>query len=107
MSEEDDTRREWMWERYGHPETVDRETALALLGITDVGPDDVAAFRYRDQEAADAYAAANMEHWGHPTLGSCAAETGVIGVLDLREAVADMKRRLADEVARTGRVTTT
>ena len=102
MSEEDDTRREYMWERYGCPETVDAEAALVELGITDVNPREVHAFRYRDQEAAQAYAEANLEHHGHPTLGTYPVKTGeVVGVLDLRAAIADMKQRYADEITRT------
>jgi hypothetical protein len=101
MSEEDDTRREYMWERYGRPVTVDAATALRMLGITDVDPSEVHAFRYRDREAADAYASANLEHYGHPTLGSYILGDEVIGVLDFRPAIADMRRRYVEEVART------
>lgn len=102
MSEEDDTRREYMWERYGRPGTVDAGTALGALGITGVSPREVCAFRYRDQEAAEAYAVSNLEHHGHPTLGSYTIETGeVIGVLDIRAAIAELKQRYIEEMART------
>lgn len=96
-----DVRRKQMWDDYGRPVSVDTKAALRLLGITDVDPRDVAAFRYRDREAADAYAAANLEHWGHSTIGSYdLGEHGVVGVLDLRAAIAEMEERLKQERAR-------
>lgn len=87
--DEASARRAWMYERYGRPTTTNADSALEALGITDVTPEQVTAFVYRDQEAADAYAAANLEHYGLPVLGTYAlAAGGVVGVLDLRPELA-------------------
>jgi hypothetical protein len=72
-------------ERWGKPEHVDAVHALALLGITSPGPQDVLAFRYRDREAAEAFDASNAEHTpGYVSLGIAETSEGVIGVIDLR-----------------------
>lgn len=88
-----DVRREFLWARYGRPEMVDAANALQTLGISDPTADDVAAFRYRDREAADAYAAANLEHHGLSVLGTYEVDGGVIGVLDLRPQLAKLRER--------------
>ncbi len=83
-----DERQERMFRRYGKPEQVSELAAWELLHPDDVSPAEICAFRYRDQEAADAYAASNLEHYGHPSLGTVRLEDGtVIGVLDLRPAL--------------------
>lgn len=82
-------RRALLIARYGQPAQVDRAGALRLLGLRDaVHPRDVVAFLYRDQAAAGAFAASNAEHQGIPSLGTCLAEGGVVGVLDLRPELA-------------------
>ena len=80
-------RRERMWATYGKPDIVDAVAALQVLGITEVTPTQVIAMRYRDQEAADAYAAANLEQ-GLSMLGTYDVPGGVVGVLDLRPEIA-------------------
>lgn len=63
--------------------------ALRLIGKrAEVHPRDVVAFAYRDQAAADAYTAANLERYGHPSLGMAVFGDEVIGVLDLRPGLA-------------------
>lgn len=76
--------------RYGRPLTADVAGALRRLGLREaVHPLDAYAFRYDSQEAADAFAVSNLEHHGHPDLGSYLADDGgVVGVLDLRPALA-------------------
>lgn len=92
------TRREWMWARYGQPKATDAATALEALGITDVMPEQVTAFLYRDREAAEAYAAANIEYHGLSVLGSYELATGdVVGVLDLRPELTRLGRLGAED----------
>lgn len=75
-------------ERYGTPPWVDRGDALRRLGLRDsIHPDDVFACLYPSQEAAAAFAACNLEHHGHPDLGSYVTGKGVVGVCDLRRAL--------------------
>jgi hypothetical protein len=75
-------------ERYGTPAQVRGGDALRRLGLRGtVHPDDVVAFLYPTQEAADAFAAANREHYGHPDLGSFPVPGGVIGVSDMRHCL--------------------
>lgn len=85
--DEESARREALRTRYGQPDMVDAAEALSVLGDTHIAPADVVAFRYRDQEAADAYAASNLEHYGHPSLGTYVVPDGVVGVIDLSEAL--------------------
>lgn len=83
----DSARREALRAQYGQPVTVDAAEALRVLGEhMHLAPADVVAFRYRDQEGADAYAASNLEHYGHPSLGTYVVPDGVVGVIDLRQA---------------------
>lgn len=71
----------------GREETAAAHLRLLADGVTGVSAlRDVVAFAYRDQAAADAYAASNREHNGIPTLGTYSAGGEVIGVLDLRPA---------------------
>jgi hypothetical protein len=68
--------------RWGRPETV-RDTAAALrtLGIADVSPDDAVAFLYSSAEAAQAFAASNLEHYGYRSFGPVVADAGVLGAV--------------------------
>jgi antitoxin (DNA-binding transcriptional repressor) of toxin-antitoxin stability system len=86
-------------EKYGQPEHFSEAEALRMLGRTDVSPGVVYASRYRDREAAEAYAAANLEHHGHPSLGMIylagegwGGDEGWVGVIDLRPAIEKLKR---------------
>ena len=88
MAEDQALSRDELRSRYGQPTKAEAASALSALGLLgEVDPDGVIAFTYPSQEAADAYAAANLEHWGHPTLGTYETTAGVIGVLDLRPAI--------------------
>jgi hypothetical protein len=70
----------------GFPGTA---TALRLLGVRDrIHPNDAVAFVYRDQAAADAFAASNAAHCDLPSLGTVPVDGGVLGALDLRPALA-------------------
>jgi hypothetical protein len=93
-----DSFRQQLWARYGQPESVDTAAALRLIGKREeVHPRDAHAFRYQSVEAAEAYASANLEHWGHPTLGAHVGEDGsVVGVLDFRPQLASLDREPTD-----------
>lgn len=94
-------RRARLWAKYGRPDTVDAAEALKVLSITDVTPDKVTAFRYRDREAADAYASANLELHGLAVLGTYELPAGgVVGVLDLRPELARMDALRANGIRR-------
>jgi hypothetical protein len=68
---------------------VDTAAALRLLGLRgQVHPRDAYAFTYRDQAAADAWQAATLDHHGVPSLGTAAVDGAVVGVYDLRPALA-------------------
>lgn len=80
--------------RYGRPETVRPYDALLMAmnapqPVTlHVSGNEVHASIYRDQAAADAYAAANLEYHGHPTLAQVTLADGrVLGILNLRPAL--------------------
>jgi hypothetical protein len=80
-----------MWAVYGRPEIVDPQHALWTLGLLrQVHKSDVVACLYINDTAADAYARANLEYYGHPTIGRFSDRRGVIGVLDLRPCIKDM-----------------
>jgi len=73
---------------FGKPVMVPADVALTWLNITGVNPADVVAFTYVSREAAEAWAAANLAHHGHPNLGIGAYKDGTwIGVTDLRPAM--------------------
>jgi len=103
LSEDDEQHtmsRDELWAKYGVPTKVEASSALDELGLLgEVDPDHVVAFTYASREAADAYAAANLEHWGHPTLGTYETAHGVVGVVDLRPAIAELDRKQADPEA--------
>ena len=62
---------------------------LRLFGLRQfVHPHDVTIFVYGDQAAADAWAKANLEHYGHPSLGRMVGGDEIIGVTDLRPSLA-------------------
>jgi hypothetical protein len=74
---------------HGTPRPFDTAYALRLLGQrAQVHPRDAYAFAYRDQAAADAWQAATRTHHGIPSLGTAPSDAGVIGVYDLRPALA-------------------
>jgi hypothetical protein len=95
------TRRE-LAERYGS-EHFDEATALRMVGHAEIPVSVVYASVYRSREAAEAYAAANLEHYGHPSLGiiqligeEWAGRNGhFVGVTDLRPAIAAAEARRA------------
>jgi hypothetical protein len=83
-------RRARLIEEHGQPRRHDAGGALRLLGCrAAVHPRDVIASAYQDQAAAAAWAESNLAHYGHPSLGAVTVEgVGVVGVLDLRPALA-------------------
>ena len=76
---EDQARREKLWAQWGKPESVDATHAAELLGLP--YQIDMLAFRYASLEAARAYAASNLEHHGHLSLGIAETPEGVIGII--------------------------
>jgi hypothetical protein len=70
---------------HGGGRRVDTGAALRLIGKRDeVHPRDAIAFAYRDHAAARAYASANLELYGHPSLGTGIGGDEIIVVHDLR-----------------------
>jgi hypothetical protein len=87
-------RRALLVARHGLPAQVPAAAALRLLGRrAEVHPNDAVAFAYRDQAAADAYAESNAQHQGIPSLGSRPVDGAIVGVLDLRPALARHARQ--------------
>lgn len=73
---------------YGKPAPAEPGAALRLLGLRhQVHPRDVRAHVYRDQPAADAWAAANRDLHGYPFLGTAPCAGGITGVIDLRPSL--------------------
>lgn len=68
--------------RWGKPQMMNAAAALSLMGLAPDGatPDDVVAFRYASVEAAEAFAASNLENYGYRSLGIKVTDAGVIGV---------------------------
>lgn len=94
-------RRTRLEDRYGHPEQIAASDALAaaMTALIPVDPDvtanDVCAFIYRDDVAADGWAESNRVHNGVPSLAKVPLPDGrVVGILDLRPA---MQRALEEE----------
>lgn len=86
-----------LWERHGRPRAVDPGLALRTAGLrADVHPRDVFASCYRDAVAAEAFAAANREHYGHPTLAVMTVEGGILGIVDLRPSLREVGVDLTD-----------
>lgn len=80
-------RRDQLRAGHGQPARLaDTAAALRLAGArSQVHPADALAFTYRDLAAARAYAQANLDGHGIPSLGIAVTESGTaIGVLDLR-----------------------
>jgi hypothetical protein len=74
--------------RYGRPKSVDTAGALRLLGKrAEVHPRCAFAAVYSSQEAAEAFRDANLEYWGHPSLGLTVVDGGVLGAIDLRPSL--------------------
>lgn len=89
--------------RFGHPENIPSSDALRLLmpgvNVSGIDPDDVIGHIYRDREAADGWLASNLEHHGHPAIGTAVMADGrVVGVLNLRPSL----DRAREEVRRQG-----
>jgi hypothetical protein len=79
--------------QYGKPETTDTVAALKLVpGGIGVDPHDAMAFLYGSREAAEAFAASNLEHQGFPSLGIIKTERGWIGVIDMRSWRAHVRK---------------
>lgn len=77
--------------KYGQPVPASpQETAQALFDLKLSGhvlPHQAMVFRYSSHEAAEAFAAANLEHNGFPSLGILDEPGGTaIGVIDTRLA---------------------
>ena len=71
--------------RYGKPESADTAAALKLIPAgPGIDPRDAQAFLYGSREAAEAFAASNLEHQGLPSLGITKTAAGWIGVVDIR-----------------------
>ena len=70
--------------------------ALARAALVPVDPtaaaDDIYASIYRDEAAADAWLASNLEHNGYPALARVPLPDGrVVGILDLRTGMKHAK----------------
>jgi hypothetical protein len=73
----------------GQPRHVPEAPALRALGLRgQVHPLDAHACLYSSAQMAAAWAQLNLDHYGHPSLGILVVEGGVIGVIDLRPALA-------------------
>lgn len=86
--------------RYGKPESIAPSDALALAmtALVHVDPtataDDVYAFIYRDDAAADGWLESNRVHHGHPALAKVPLPDGrVVGILDLRPEMRKSQER--------------
>lgn len=74
---------------HGQPTRFDPGEALRLLGLDgQLTAGQVSAHLYRDEASAAAWLASNAEHYGHAPLGTVTVEGGVVGVLDIRAALA-------------------
>lgn len=90
--------RDELWAAYGRPEQVDVARALDALGLGVEDTKNFLAFRYPHREAADAYAEANRENYGHKTIGSYTqGPAGIVAVLDISAAVAEADAMLAEQ----------
>lgn len=84
-----------LWAKYGKPVQISASQALEIMGRTAPGLENCAvAFKYPSQEAAQAFAKANLENNGLPSLGIMYSElfASWIGIVDLRKAVEVMER---------------
>lgn len=82
---------------YGNPKIVDTAWALRMLGKRDeIHPRNAFAAVYPSEEAAQAYADANSEHWGYVSVGRIPVDGGILGVTDLRRAWRDLDHPITD-----------
>jgi hypothetical protein len=92
-----EARREALIAGHGQPRHVSEATACRLLGGAAAGLNmtDMLAFRYPTREAARAFHQLNHDEHGHASLGIVADPdgTGVIGVMDIRKKLAEMRAR--------------
>ena len=83
-------RHEELISKWGKPESVNTAEALQALGLMEearagnLDPGLLVAYRYSSLEAAKAFDASNVEHWGHKPIGNVVTENGVIGVTQMR-----------------------
>jgi hypothetical protein len=94
VSESQRERQERLTAQFGKPERIAPSDALAAAFTAGVPVDqrvtagDVFAAIYRDAAAAAGWAAANLEHHGHPPLATVPLPDGrAIGIIDLRPAI--------------------
>lgn len=82
-----DRRRAALERDWGKPERFgDTTLALGFIGRQDIDPAEVIAFRYRDQDAADAWQHSTLVNHDVASLGTAmlGRGLGVVGVYDLR-----------------------
>ncbi len=86
--------REELWAKYGRPAVRRGSQAgdvLRALRLRDsLHPRDCVVGVYPSMEAAEAFAAANREHWGHEVIGPAVANGDVVDVVDLRPSMAKL-----------------
>jgi hypothetical protein len=79
------TRHRTLVAEHGKPTPANCGSSLRILGLRDtVHPDDAVALVYPTRDAAEAFAASNLEHEHLPSLGITQTSAGWIGVTDLR-----------------------
>ncbi len=73
--------------KYGKPEQVPAGPVLKLLkqeGVTVADPRTAIAYRYPTTEACEAFAAGNLRHHGHESLGPVVTDEGIFGIVLLK-----------------------
>lgn len=82
--------------RYGQPTAVPSKKVgglLRALGVRDqLHPRDCWACSYPSWEAAEAFAAANREHYGHDVIGPAVVGEDVVCVIDLRKSIRELAK---------------
>jgi hypothetical protein len=87
--EDHEQRRRRLITEHGEPRPVKAAVPLELLGRrAEVHPRDAVAFAYRDLGAAAAWTETTREHYGIPSLGIVTVDGAIVGVYDLRAALA-------------------
>lgn len=82
---------------YGQPQKIDTGWALRKIGKRDqIHPRNAFACIYASEEAAQAYADANLVHWGYVSLGRIPVDGGILGVTDLRQGFRDHDAPITD-----------
>lgn len=76
--------------KYPTTRSYDRAAACLLLDLGEL-TDYLFAYWYPSREAAGEFAAANLEHHGHPTVGTAEADGGWVSVIDIGPAIAKMR----------------